>query len=382
MSSTDSTRGARADDGYTIRLYEPSDLDGFLRLDSRVWDRTRTPAWFRWKYADNPYIDHVPVFIAEYDGEIVGARPFLAMPLRIGDRSVMAYQPSDTMVDPDHRRSGVFRRMTTHALSAYRDGEPALFFNFPNQHVRPGYLDLGWRAVAPEVTYYRIETPTRVRGDGGLRQRVVGAARPMLRGYYAARQALSTPPEGLSVREVDGAHIGRLAMLHARQQPSTIHANRTERFLRWRLASPVWERRTYLVDDERSNDDAPIAALIARSRTTDDDLRLTQVIDVAPLCGGQRWREALWRGLEVILRTHPATALFAVSDGAIPHSILATFGFLPDDSLPISRLTTFDSMLVTRPNGDPDDEAAWQVGGRAIDDPDNWCVTFAERDTS
>jgi len=39
-------------------------------------------------------------------------------------------------------------------------------------------------------------------------------------------------------------------------------------------------------------------------------------------------------------------------------------------------------MLVTRPNGDPDDEAAWQVGGRAIDDPDNWCITFAERDTS
>lgn len=381
MSSTDSGRGATAEDGYTIRPYEPSDLEGFLRLDSRVWNRTRSPEWFRWKYADNPYTDHTPVFVADYDGEIVGARPFLAMPLRIGDRSVMAFQPADTMVDPDHRRSGVFRRMTAHALSTYRNGEPALFFNFPNQHARPGYLDLGWRVVAPEVTYYRIETPSTVRSDGGLKQRTAGALQPMLRGYYAARRSLSTPPDDRPVQQVDGVPIERLAVLHSRRQPPTIHADRTEQFLRWRLASPVWERRTYLVG-EQSTDDEPVAALVARSRTTDDGLRLTQVVDVAPLCGGQRWREALWSGLSTVIESHPAAALFAVSDGAIPHSVLAAFGFLPDDSLPLSRLTTFDSMLVTRPNGDPDDADAWEIAGRTVDDPDNWCVTFAERDTS
>ncbi|MFO7833009.1 MAG: GNAT family N-acetyltransferase [Halohasta sp.] len=380
MSSPDSSRGATVADGYRIRPFEPADLDGFLRLDSRVWDRTRSREWFGWKYADNPYVDHTPVFVTEHDGEIVGARPFLAMPLRVGDRSVLAFQPADTMVDPDHRREGIFRRMTTHALAAYCEGDPALFFNFPNQHARPGYLDLGWRAVAPEVTYYRVETPTRVRGDGGLRQRATGGVRPVLRGYYAARRALSTPPDEFEVREVDGAPIERLAALHARRRPSAIHADRTERFLRWRLSSPVWERRTFFVVDPPTAE--PVAALVARSRTTDDDLRLTQVVDVAPLSGGQQWREALWRGLEAIIEAHPTTNLFAVSDGAIPHSVLAAFGFLPDDSLPISRLTTFDSMLVVRPNGDPDDEAAWQVGGHAVDDPDNWCVTFAERDTS
>jgi len=380
VSSTDSSRGTTADDGYTIRPYEPSDLQDFLRLDSRVWDRTRTPAWFRWKYTDNPYTDHTPVFVAEYDGEIVGARPFLAVPLRVDDRSVLAFQPADTMVDPDHRRAGVFRRMTTHALAAYRDTEPALYFNFPNQHARPGYLDLGWRVVAPEVTYYRVETPTQVRGGDGLTQRAIGAARPVLRGYYAARQALSTPPSDLGVREIDGVPIERLVALHDRQQPSTIHADRTEQFLRWRLASPVWERRSYLVGDRATN--TPIAAVVARSRTTDDGLRLTQVVDIAPLCGGERWREAIWRGLETVIETHPTTNLFAASDGAVPHRILAAFGFLRDDTLPLSRLTTFDSMLVVRPNGDPDDEAAWQVAGRAVDDPDNWCVTFAERDTS
>jgi len=382
--STDPQRGATAADEYTVRRYRPADIDGFRRLDRLVWDRDRSPEWVRWKYADNPYADRRPVFVAEYDGEIVGARPLLAMPLRIGDRSVLAYQPADTMVHPDHRREGIFRRMTTRALAADRENEPALFFNFPNQHARPGYLDLGWRVVAPEVTSYRIETPTRVRGqdEHGLRQRAAGAAGPILRGYYAARRALSTPPspDDLTVREVDGAPIERLAALHARRRPPTIHADRTERFLRWRLASPVWERRTYLVGDPPEGE--AVAAVVARSRTTATSIRLTQVVDVAPLCGGQRWQAALWRGVEAVIESHPTTNLFAVSDGAIPHRILAAFGFLRDDSLPLSRLTTFDSKLVVRPNGDPDDGAAWRIAGRAVDDPDSWCVTFAERDTS
>lgn len=370
--------GATAAADYTVRPYEPADSAGFLRLDRRVWNRNRGAAWFDWKYTDNPYADHIPVFVAEYDGQIVGARPFVALRLRIGEKSVVAYQPTDTMVDPDHRRSGVFKRMTAHALSAYSDQEPAMFFNFPNQHARPGYLELGWRAVRPEVTYYRVESPGAFAD--GVTQRAAGALGSALDVYYAGRRRLSTTPTDLTVRVVDGAATDQLATLHGRRQPATIHADRTAEFLDWRLASPVWNRETYLVESpERSE---PVAALVARSRTTDDGLRLTQVIDVAPLCGPQRWREALRVGLGTVISAHAEADLFAVSDGAIPHGVLAGFGFLRDDSLPLSRLTTYDSMLVTRPNGDPNTDDAWRINGRSVDDGDNWCVTFAERDTT
>jgi GNAT superfamily N-acetyltransferase len=350
-------------------------LDGFLRLDRRVWDRTRSPEWFRWKYVDNPFVDRTPVFVAEHDGEIVGVRPFLAFELRIGERSVAAYQPADTMVHPDHRRTGLFRRLTTHALSALQDRDPALFFNFPNQYARPGYLELGWRTVAPRVTYYRVETTAALPTT-----RLSTALQPIVRGYYAARRSLSTPPEGLTVRQVEGAATGRLAELHRQCRPPKIHADRTETFLDWRLSSPVWERRTYLVA-ERERPEEPLAALVARSRTTDAGMRLTQVVDVAPLCGGERWREAVWEGLRAVIVTHE-TDLFAVSNGAIPHEILTAVGFVPDSSPLISRFTSFETMLVARPNGDPDDESAWRIGEQAVDDPDNWCVTFAERDTT
>jgi len=379
--STDSRSGVAAADRYTIRAFEGADLEGFLRLDRQVWDRRRSPEWVRWKYVDNPIADHTPIIVAEDDGEIVGVRPFLVFELRLGGETVTAYQPADTMVHPDHRREGIFRRMTTHALSTYRNGEPALFFNFPNEYARPGYLDLGWRAVAPERTYYRVETPAAMPTGSGIPQEALRALRPVLKGYYGARRRLARASEELTVRQVDGAAVDRLARLHDRRRPATIHADRTEAFLDWRLSSPVWERRTYLVEPTDTGGE-PLAALVARSRTTGSGFRLTQVVDVAPLCGGTRWQAALQYGLRAVVSSHPSTDLFAVSDGAIPHRVLTAVGFLPDDSLPLSRFRSFDSMLVTRPNGDPETESAWQVGGLTIDDPDNWCVTFVERDTT
>lgn len=379
--STDSHTGTAATGRYTIRAFERGDIEGFLRLDRQVWDRRRSPEWVRWKYVDNPVVDETPIIVAEADGEIVGVRPFLAFRLRLGGETVTAYQPADTMVHPDHRREGIFRRMTTHALSAYRDRGPALFFNFPNEYARPGYLDLGWRAVAPERTYYRVETPAAIPTGSEVPQDVFGALRLFLKGYYAARRELSRGSEGLTVREIDGAAVDRLASLHDCRRPRTIHADRTEAFLDWRLSSPVWTRRSYVVEPTDGGRN-PIAALVARSRTTSSGFRLTQVVDVAPLCGGARWQGALQRGLRAVVSSHPSTDLFAVSDGAIPHRVLTAAGFLPDDSLPFSRFRSFDSMLVVRPNADPEAASAWQVGGQAIDDPDNWCVTFVERDTT
>ncbi|MFB9804071.1 GNAT family N-acetyltransferase [Haladaptatus pallidirubidus] len=101
-----STVNRTAEDGYVVRWYEERDLSGFLSLDRAVFGRNRSERWFRWKYVDNPYIDHVPVFVVEKDGEIVGTRPFLAFRMRTGSETVLALQPADTMVHPEHRRRG------------------------------------------------------------------------------------------------------------------------------------------------------------------------------------------------------------------------------------------------------------------------------------
>ncbi len=366
-------------EGYTVRPYEPDDLAGFLRLDSTIWGRDRGAAWFRWKYVTNPFVDHVPIFVAEADDTIVGARPFIAFRLRIGNRRVAAFQPADTMVHPDHRRAGVFAQMNRAALSYYADRSPTFFFNFPNEYARPGYLKLGWRAVSPEVTYYRVERPTAMQnGSKPAQKLLMGAVTPFLQGYYTVREAFAPDPDGITTRMIDGIAHTQLETLHRRRKPPIIHADRSREFIQWRFASPVWQRRTYLMSD----DSGLIAAIIGRTRTTSDSIRLTQIVDVAPLTGGARWKTALRAGIRTLVSTHPETDLFAVSEGAIPHEILAAAGFIRDDRPPLSKLTTFDSVLTTRPNADPTDESAWQVAGRRIDDSDNWSETFAERDTS
>jgi len=118
-----------AGEEYTIRPYRSGDLQAFLELDTVVWDREQSPEWFRWKYISNPFVDFVPIVVAEQDGEIVGSRPFMVFELRAGESTFIGYQPADTSVHPDHRRNGIFSSMTEFALTEYAGTEPDFYFN-------------------------------------------------------------------------------------------------------------------------------------------------------------------------------------------------------------------------------------------------------------
>ncbi|WP_440772681.1 GNAT family N-acetyltransferase [Natronorubrum sp. DTA28] len=144
---------------YTIRSFEPSDRDALLSLYETVFEKERGADWFRWKYAENPYVDHVPIVVADADGELVGCRAFFALELRVGDDRPIAYQPCDTMVHPEHRDRGLFSRMNEYALERYADGPPTLCFNFPNESAKPGNLKHGWKEIGTVPTYYRPQDP-------------------------------------------------------------------------------------------------------------------------------------------------------------------------------------------------------------------------------
>ncbi|MFC4549611.1 GNAT family N-acetyltransferase, partial [Halorussus sp. GCM10023401] len=155
------------DDAYAVRLYEPDDRDAYLSLYRRVFGAADA-TWFDWKYADNPYVDRVPMTVAEADGELVAAKPSLALRLSTPDGPVVALQPCDVMVDADHRRRGLYSRTTELLVEEYADRDPALFFNFPNAKTLAGSLKHGWEIVEEVTTYYRIQHPNRYLGaDAG-----------------------------------------------------------------------------------------------------------------------------------------------------------------------------------------------------------------------
>lgn len=71
----------------------------------------------------------------------------------------MAYQPADTVVDPNYQGKGLFNRMTKKALEVAEEKKGAFIFNFPNQNSLPGYLNLGWNYVSKLNWYVKIKNP-------------------------------------------------------------------------------------------------------------------------------------------------------------------------------------------------------------------------------
>ncbi|KTG11666.1 hypothetical protein AUR64_00295 [Haloprofundus marisrubri] len=373
------------DDGeYCVRGYETSDREGLLALDRTVWDRPRGREWFDWKYVENPYVDHVPIFVAERDGEIVGARPFLVLPIRGRQETGVAFQPADTMVHPDHRRRGLFTRMTTAALSYYADAGvddgPDFYFNFPNDMSRPGYEKLGWKAAGRRTTFYRVQDPSAFVGTrlNEVGESFARLTTPVAKRYYRTRDRAVRTNRQFVVHRHRAVPVDRLAELYERSVPDQLHAARDAQFYRWRLASPLWERLTYVVE----GDDGPLAALVARTRTTKDGadgITITQFAELTPLVGDNEWLAGVSRLFEAALEEHADSDVVATSGSGLPRDFLAERGFLADDERPLSLLTRSRATVVARPTTD---DSPWTFGGVALDDHESWYVSFLERDTT
>lgn len=376
----ETTRASIRDDQYAIGRLEDASDERLLALDRTVWDRHRSASWFRWKYAANPYLDHVPIFVAEHDGDVVGARPLLAFRLRAGSDSVLALQPADTMVHPDHRRQGLFTRMTRRAIECYEPGEPELFFNYPNATAIGGYRKLGWKAVGSRQAFYRVQTPSTfvaAQVDGPAGDLLGGLATPIVRRLYRLRSSRSSPPEDVTVELRDGGDGPLLAALYGRRPPAELHARRDREFYDWYLSSPAWEYTTAVAHREGSI----VAALLARTRTTDDGARVTQLADVAPLTGGDGWSAAVSALVGAVVNDAADVDLIAAVGSAIPRDVLATYGLYSANRTPLRQLRGDDSTFVVRPTA-PDDPASWQIGGAPLTDPDSWRLTFCEHDTA
>ncbi|MFC6728132.1 GNAT family N-acetyltransferase, partial [Natronoarchaeum mannanilyticum] len=167
---------ATASDGYVVRPYRPSDREQFLELYETVFGKSRTAEWFSWRYG-GPYADRPRMFVAERNGELVGAEPFISFSMRAGDGTTLAIQPADAMVHPDHRRNGLLTRMTEQALEYFGGREPSFVFNFPNEAAKGAYLKLGWVEVGTVATAYRVHNPsTFFEAFGGRGDGVAGSA--------------------------------------------------------------------------------------------------------------------------------------------------------------------------------------------------------------
>lgn len=365
-----------SDDPYSVRPFESGDEAAVLELFRDVFDSDVGAEWFAWKYRENPYADHAPVVVAERDGTIVGARPFVALPMCVGGERVVALQPSDAMVHPDHRRRGLFTRMTRAALDRYGSGEPAFCYNFPNPNSLPGNLDLGWEVVQELPTRYRLPDAA-----GLLRSRVGGAA-----GRVAARltdgvqtllrvreRRLPAAQPGVAVRRHRDVPAGTLAGLHRDRRPAAVHATRDPAFYRWRFDEVPREYVTYVA---RAAGD-PRGAVVVSTRSDDGDPVVT-VVDVVPLGGHGAGVTAVTALLRAVVSDAPDAATILAPGEPLPDGVASAFALRDRQTPGLSRVTSPTTHVVRSLDGG--DAPEQSVNGVDLRDAGNWRLTFAEID--
>ena len=360
------------DDGYTIRPFEPGDETAFVALYNEVWTADRTVEWFDWRYRDNPYVDEVPMFVADYDGDVVATRPFIPFRVRAGGETRLAFYCTDTMTDAAHRRKGLFARTTEHALARYaersREERPAFFFNHSNEFSLPGYRKMGWEFASAEVRHHRLQRAGSYVADvvGGLPGAVGGrVATALTRGYLDlvdARASFDTAP--FEVERFDGHEsipAAEFAACYDACRPDAVHVVYDEPFYEWYFAQPGHEAdAAYLV----RRDGRSVAGLVTdREHDPRNDTTAVTVSHVVPAAGGPERVGALAAAFGRLLADCADADVVRVANPLVPDGILRTFGFYPDDRLPMSKLAEPSGLtLGVRPLLDGE----WELNGRSI----------------
>ncbi|WP_336035064.1 GNAT family N-acetyltransferase [Halobacterium yunchengense] len=367
-----------ADDDYTVRWFEPGDREAVLALYADTFGGGGDD-WFDWKYLDNPRASHVPVLVAERDrdGAFAGARPQVPFRFRVGGDPVLGLRFGDTMVHPDHRRRGVFTRLTERALEHYAGMPTALCFNVPNDAARPGFLKAGGEVVADLPSHYRVQDPGALAAatrDSAAAAGLSRLAAPAARGYLGARDRLAAAPEDVTVVRYRDVPVEPLASLYERGVPAGVHADRDAAFLSWRYGNPDWAYEAFVA---RAGGD-PVAAVVTGTQTDADGVTTTNVVDALPLRGGDRRDAGLRAALAAVVREYADSDLLAYAGSAIPRSVLRAHGFLPDDRPPLSRVTSPTLLVAYDLTGD--DGRDWRMNGLDLRDGETWALSYAELD--
>lgn len=301
---------------FVVRTYQDGDEEGILRLFNEVFSEgnpsfvPRTPAHWRWQFADNPRSHHTFVAVDE-DGRIIGNYTAIPGLWRHRGQDFTGSQAVDTCVDAAHRRvlkrEGVFLTLARTWFDHYGVPErDRIVYGFPN----PVAFRIGTR----RLDYRPVHSPVRslVRD---FQQDWIDYLGPMGGDRVEVTEEVGFPPETGALFE---AAMGDLPLVQVRDLE----------YLTWRYtACPTY---AYRILAARSAGELR-GVLVMRTEWFDEPLAplvdwVVRGDDRDALCGLAR---AAARLAQAAGRARLETWVPPWSDHA---RTLQTIGFAPDDS--------------------------------------------------
>lgn len=321
---------------YSIRRFAQRDKTPFIKLHEQVFGlSSRGEEWFDWKFKTNPYVDHVPIYVSELDGKLVGACGFLPLPINANDERYLGLQPCDAMVHPDHRREGLFSRMTEKGAEDYSDGLGALLFCFPATKSKSnnGFLKMGWKEV--DIPDY-IRTPVNTSED---------------------TRSSSQPDLCFEIQRYDTAPVRILDDIYSKIEKDKIHTIRDEEFYRWRISrAPGYDPAVYI----GYIDDNPVLGGVVRTAS-----RVYGVDDF--LYNPQIDHKFISFIMSRIMEDASSYEYLRIFGNIFPKNIYEKYGF--------ENISEMSSLV--RPMDLGND---WELSGLSLLDPKNWRMSMIDTD--
>ena len=160
---------------YEVIPYAPEFEPQIVRLQTHLWssDPAHNAAYFRWKYADNPFLEQIVLQLTLFEGRVVAMHGMVGAMWQVGDKATRHLLPhtDDLVVAPEHRHRGVASQiMRANLRGASLRGFPFVVSLSASPATFIIALAAGWRSVG---SYESVWRNTRSRtGLNPLRDRV------------------------------------------------------------------------------------------------------------------------------------------------------------------------------------------------------------------
>ena len=119
------------------------DVPKIIRLLNDNYPTVHTEKAFLWKHVENPFGKSHGLVIPEGD-QIIGLKIFMWWEFLCNGKRIRTLRPVDAVVDKEHRRKGLWTKLTKQGLVDLED-EYDLIIAAPNENSAPGNKKMGWK---------------------------------------------------------------------------------------------------------------------------------------------------------------------------------------------------------------------------------------------
>lgn len=348
---------------YEIVPYTPEREVEICALQTHLWsgDPVQNAAYFRWRFADNPYLDHRLVRLALCDGPVVAMRGVFGAVWQVDDGAERHLLPhaEDFVIAMEHRNRGVASLIMQVALrDAAQLGYPFAVSLNAGPVTFISSLAAGWRSAGSYQSAWRDWTAhPLLRRARKLARRTLWPRRPFDRlDQHAPRSAGPLSLASSPRPDAMGALIARLPW------DGRIRHVRDAEYFAWRFRNPLREYRFLFWDD------GGLQGYLVLQRSLSDRTDQERVNIADWEAADERIRANL---LHAALRWGRFAQLHAWTTGASApaRTLLRDCGFVA--SAP-RDLRARSSGLLVRRLGDARPDEGWMLGSRDLSNIADW----------